>query len=142
MAAGNRGRGGGAGRAGGRPGGGRARGSGPTLPGAGGQAGRGAGRRERGLSRLGTAGAGRGHARADSAGERRMSAEGHFVRRPLGDAEYAEIGALTARIGCGAVNAFYGVARPDDVGGRRVAALEYEAYEAMADRALRDLLEA
>jgi molybdopterin synthase catalytic subunit len=66
----------------------------------------------------------------------------HFVRRPLGAQEFADIGALTVLHPCGAVNAFYGVARPDVVGGRRVTALEYEAFESMAEREIRSLLDA
>ena len=64
----------------------------------------------------------------------------HFVRRPLGGQEFADIGALTVLHACGAVSAFYGVARPDEVDGRRVTALEYEAFESMAEREIRLLV--
>ena len=65
-----------------------------------------------------------------------MTAERHLVYGRLGDAELGEIRRLTATRPCGGVNVFFGVTRPDLVGGRPVAALEYEAYEAMADREL------
>lgn len=67
--------------------------------------------------------------------------DGHFVRRPLGAVEFTEIGALVAWKPCGGVSVFYGVARPDEAGGRKVTALEYEAFESMADRAIRDLMD-
>lgn len=67
--------------------------------------------------------------------------DGHFIRRPLGAPEFAEIGGLVSWKPCGGVSVFYGVARPDEVRGRKVAALEYEAFESMADRAIRDLMD-
>ena len=65
-----------------------------------------------------------------------MTAERRLVRGRLGDAELGEIRRLTATRPCGGVNVFLGVTRPDVVEGRPVAALEYEAYESMADREL------
>jgi len=65
-----------------------------------------------------------------------------LVPRPLGELEVREVGALTALRPCGAVNAFYGVARADVVDGRRVRALAYEAYETMAEREFAALLAA
>jgi molybdopterin synthase catalytic subunit len=68
-----------------------------------------------------------------------MTTERHLFRGRLGDRELAEIQRLTATRPCGGVNIFQGVTRADVVDGQPVIALEYEAYEPMADREIRRL---
>jgi molybdopterin synthase catalytic subunit len=58
----------------------------------------------------------------------------HLVAGPLGPA------APWAVAGAGALLTFEGVVRPEETG-RPLAALDYEAYEPMASRMLRDLAE-
>lgn len=56
--------------------------------------------------------------------------------------ERIDLGRLVERLksdDCGAVCVFSGITRADEVDGRRVKALQYEAYETMAVQELEDL---
>ncbi len=65
---------------------------------------------------------------------------GHLYRGRLGEPELAEIRRLTVTRPCGGVNVFLGVTRADVIDGRPVLALDYEAYEPMADREIARLV--
>ncbi len=71
-----------------------------------------------------------------------MTTERFLFRGRLGEPELAEIRRLTATRPCGGVNVFMGVTRADVVDGKAVTALEYEAYEPMANREIKRLIDA
>ncbi len=57
----------------------------------------------------------------------------YLTRHIIAWERVAALGRGTTPRACGAVVTFVGVVRPDDDGGRTVVALDYEAYDAMAE---------